>query len=199
MFRRRHSVRRLSSKRRRSEWGAAQWTATNLSDVPAGTVFFDAQWVKVPAGAVNNSTTGLDKEPEDWTLTRLLPSFGMSVNLGGLANYNFMFAVGVLVWEQTNDAPPAIVGPQAVPFPTANGDADWIWSDYGHVSYTAPGALSQQAIPNSSDILNQSRAMRKLSANQGLAVVIGIDNSFGPTNVTNFSYSFYVRAHFKLP
>jgi len=199
MFRRHSRRSRSRSSRRRSEWGAAQYAATNLSDVPAGTVFFDADWIKVPSGAVNNSTTGLDKEDEDWTLTRLLPSFGMNVVIGSAGFQNFGFAVGIMVWEQTNDASPPVVGPSAVPFPTANGDADWIWTDYGWVAGSFTGATSQFAQPNSSDILNQSRAMRKLSANQGLIYVIGVDNSLGDSGLFNFSYQIFARAHFKLP
>jgi len=192
-------ARRSGSKKRRSEWGGSYFTGINLSNVPGGSVFYDARWVKVPAGVVNHATTGLDHEPEDWTLTRSLPTYGCFVAASEGGFYNFTLAAGLIVWESTSDADPEVTGGNAIAFPTFDFDADWIWTNYQNFAGVLDANDRVFVEPAGNDIFAQSRAMRKFSARQGMALVIGCDNSLGDLEVTGFSYTWESRHHFKLP
>lgn len=196
-FRRSHRSR--SGSRRRSEWGGAAYTAANLGSVAAGLMLPDAFWVKVPSGTTNNSTTGLDKEPSDWTLVRSLFSVVQSVRAPNENFYNFSLAAGLIVWESTSDGTIPVTGPNAIPFPSFQQDADWIWqrNDVFGAHLLTTTILATE--PPGTEQSWTSRAQRKLSQYQGLAGVVVADNSLGSSDIDEYSYTWYSRHLFKLP
>lgn len=192
MFRHRRHVRSRGGKRRKSRWGSAMGQNI-LGTVPAATVLFDAFWIKVPAD-VDNTLAG-QQEPEDWTLTRSLLNYEISCHTTSDNFFHFFLAAGILVWTGRDDAPP---NPLTVPYPVFDGDADWVWTGI-HAAGLHSGPAIFIAPDTISDLTIQSRAMRKLSSKQGLLLVIGADNSLGETGITDVTWSWNSRHHFKLP
>lgn len=201
-FHRRSS--RKSGNRRKIAWGSSQWTNSITAAIPSGSSLFEPAWVKFPADTLG--TSAFDNqilEPEDYTLVRMIPTVCIATEpLSGPATVVCSFAAGVIAWDGNNQDDPA---PGTYPWPTVNGDADWIWrwvSPFTNVLATGtlqPFGAFAQNLQGAGITYTESRAQRKLSSRTGLLLVIGIDNLFGVTNLLGLSYVFDTRLCFKLP
>jgi len=194
-MRRQHRSFRAHGKKRRLEWGRGSIAANAPGNITSGTTLLSAFWYKVPAGVVNNSTPGLDLEPEDWTLVRTMPSIQACVSAGAGISVPIL-AAGLIVWEGIDDTVPSVL---LVPEPVLDGDADWIWH-WSRVGCQQVSSTTQFLADNADNSLDkQSRAQRKLSSRQGILLVVECSNINGVNNLSDFAFNFYGRSLYKLP
>jgi len=150
-------------------------------------------WLKVPAG-VANTTGDVDiVEPDDWTLVRSLAHYafyipGLSTGAVGVAGF------GVIVWEGVDDTQP---NPLEVPWPSIDGDADWIGRWIQPLAL-GPGSSAYISQAGASQLSVESKAQRKLSARQGILLVVDGFLVAG-TGTVAAGWYFDYRALFKLP
>jgi len=197
MFRRRSRSRRGGS-RRRMQWGRGDLVSSVPGTVTVGDTLPATFWYKVPAGVPKAITGGVDLEPEDWTLVRSILSFQASFVPTTAGAVFAEVGAGLIVWEGTSEEDP---NPLEVPLPIGDGDADWLWHFAAVAAQPATGSGAPVFLvdnhENSFDV--QSRAMRKLSARQGLLFVCELSNFFGEQDLGQFLFGFFGRSLFKLP
>jgi len=199
MMRRSHR-RRSSSSRRKSRWeGEYSYRDTGVgTGVPtvAGSSVVDVVWARVPSGAFD--TNRGDYVDDDCTLYK---SFNVgqftvikTVTTGSLS---LVLGMGLLAWDGISDTPPSALD---VPTPVQSGGGDFIWW------WNRPVQLTNVPAGANFDFSNQvgpselliSKAMRKLSTNTGLALIVECFAQINGMGAT-FSWSHQGRYAFKLP
>jgi hypothetical protein len=198
-FRRRSGFRRTSGKRRKLAWGHASTHGVVPGDVTPGTILLGSHWAQPPAGVTVPGTDNV--QPDDYTLVKTLNAISMSVIPAAASTGQAIFTLtaGLIVWEGITGAD-LDLDPLTLPFPTVEGDADWIWTVYfpfaGPVQNVAAYETDQ---PGFMEALH-TRSQRKLSSRQGILLVAGIDNSpQSDVTLVDFTVEWQSRALFKLP
>lgn len=199
---------RQRSGRRGAQRRKLDWQRTYVLDILDGipdSETMDTWWIREPADRpIDEFDQGFDTSviQEDLTLVRTRPWFKGSYISRDDAGVPQLGAVtaGIIVWEGTDAN---TQGPDfaAVPSPLYDGGADWIWHwSQGGVT---PGLTNNDFLTNGDssfapESYSDVRAMRKLSANQGLALIVSIVN-FHPTVYSKLAFAFFCRTLFKLP
>jgi len=174
MIRRRRSATR---NRRKSRWEggfAFRDVAGSGLAVPtiANSSVVDVAWARVPSGAFD--TINNDKVLDDCTLYRSLNTGQFTLQKTVASGHiEVILGMGVLAWDGIDDTAPVIT---EVPLPVQGGGGDWIWTWTRPVQLVSVGAGGQFEFVNlvGPSELFQSRAMRKLSTNVGLLLVVEV-------------------------
>lgn len=181
-MRRRH-LRRSSGRRRIPEWRMA-FGATDGFPYLFNTQSLVSHWAVWPVGTFDDSNENVPftwmPNPTDLTLVRSINQFSAWVEApdvtGGLEETDSQYTLGFGLIKFAHPNPTAINGQvfvsgDQVPGPITNPTMDWVWR--GLQSNRSFGAVSQQAGLAERDMASQvSRAMRKLSQNEGLLQVL---------------------------
>lgn len=197
-FRRRSGFRR-SGKRRKLAWGHASTRGVVPGDILPGSILLGTHWAQPPAGTL---LPGTDNEiPNDLTLVKTLNSFAASVIPAAASTGQAIFTLcaGLIVWEGIS-GDDADIDPLQTPFPTTEGEADWLWTQYhpfaGPVENTAFWTTEAPGFVE----VAWSRAQRKLSSRQGILFVMGVDNApQSDVTLVSLTTEWQSRALFKLP
>jgi len=187
---------RHGGPRRKTTWEDAFWFNPQTNDVTSGNSLIYTQWVKLPADIAIPTLGG--REPVDYTLTRSYIRFTGAIGAGPTEFLvNVYIAAGLIVWDGLNADPPDVLSVQP---PISNDDdADWIWKWVWPVTILDNGGNLTGAYTLEPGLESGawSRAQRKLSAHQGLLLVVQCRNE-GEIDV-GFNWTYYSRHLFKLP
>jgi len=137
---------RGASQRRGMEWFGAS-TATSIA-IAANTV--STQWIILPSTArlyTNPTVVRTRGQARLTTTSQAFPRVG---------------AMGIIAWDWPNDLVP--VAPNQ-PDPWANPELDWMWH---HYFFNGSIVLSTSVLDLTKEGSIDSKAMRKLGANQGV-------------------------------
>jgi len=127
-------------------------------------------WFVWPRGVEDPDNDNFSAEPDD-TLVRLITNFNVSTdNLGEQVNQAGIVYFGIHAWDAVE---PLDFGLTTGIFPNPRDQGhDWVWRA------TVPFILENTVgLVDNSDLMKQSKAMRKLAKNTGLVGLISWENS----------------------
>jgi len=185
-----------SRQRRRTDWGRAYGDFGGT--LSASSTTFAADWLVIPADTVD-SGSGILQAP-DQTLVR--SSLKASPYVAAPSNavndvVDFEIAWGTIAFEAKDDTPPG----SEVMLPIEDGYADWISHNWvrGRSINSTGATITLQFLPFAAgyELVEWSRAQRKLSANTGVLIVVELNNN--GTIAFNYDFDFFWRGLFKLP
>jgi len=151
-----------------------------------------ALFVTVPVTGFDTWYAVLPSQARSYVNPTLVRTRGQAVFSPGLAagiQSNIVGAVGIIAWSDADDLLPSAA---ELPDPYNDPDLDWIWHSYLHVP--GGGVAGENDLTFSDGVGNpiDSRAMRKLGADQGVMVVVRNEST-----VQSFSYALGLRCLIK--
>jgi len=191
----------MRGPRRRLEWQRFYVADNGLGPLAAGSIAGVAWWVRPPAGRCAEQCGTDAKVEEDWTLVRTIWDVKMiaqsSFGASGQGNM-FRFAAGMLIWKGIDDTQPSFAD---VPDPGEEADADWVVWSAGWTPNLGLGASTYNIQSNLTalDSTANSRAQRKLSADDGLLFVASMRNENQNAAAITWGYGAIARNLYKLP
>lgn len=207
-MRRSFRKRRSTGPRRKTAWHMA-FGASNGNPVNFNTRTLLSHWAIWPVGTWDDSLQSYPGElvanPTDLTLVRSLSNFAVWVEspnqLDPPVDADSMYTIGYGLIKFSHPTPAEIdsdvfLSGDQIPGPLTNPTMDWIWR--GLAIGRTFGAVSVSGPVDTDFAKTQSRAMRKLSQNEGVLQVFEFIlwndlNLSDPANFRNISYYFESR------
>jgi len=159
-----------------------------------------AWWYTVPAGGFDSRLGSF--QPDDLTLLRTLVGYASSVRIAGASNDSLItHGFGLVRWDGRDETPPSILD---VPFPTTEGNFDWIVRIAQPDCFTASAAVANVYAEFFPRVTRdaESKAKRKLSTGAGLLAVADTwlqHYTAGGIQTASVQQSWNIRTLFKLP